>query len=200
MEIGISISIDDTLRRIYALSALRTYMNSEEREIPMLTPDNRLALAGLVRDAFSQLMLNLIPHVAACSIPDDETEDLLAFDLLLEECVPATAVPALRRAIGNVLADSAMGAALADVDNSLSRAVLRVGRKRIGRNKKQLFKHVCAGYGRGVQIKRISAFVCIGCRKRRRLHQGASSERQTAINRGCGIGFNRTGSAGHQEN
>ncbi len=118
MEIRISISIDDTLRRVYALSALRTYMNSKERDVPMLTPDNRLALAGLVRDAFSQLALSLMPNVVACSIPEDDTEDLLSLDLSLAE--GAATASTLRHAIENVLADSAMGAAMSDVDSSLS--------------------------------------------------------------------------------
>lgn len=142
MEIRISISIDDTLRRIYALSALRTYMNSQEREVPMLTPDNRLALAGLVGDAFSQLALGLMPHVVACQLPEEGKGDLLSMDLAVDgEMSPA--VPALRRAIENVLSDSVMGALFADSDSSLSRQFLESAQRGIDGIK--------AGFSVGIQ-------------------------------------------------
>lgn len=128
MEITITISVDDTLRRIYALSALRTYMNSREREVPMLTPDNRLALAGLVGDAFSQLALELMPHVVACHLPENDGDDLMSLEIEADREI-AVAAPALRRAIGNVVSDSVMGAVLADVDGSLSRQFYESARK-----------------------------------------------------------------------
>lgn len=116
METSVTLSVERMLQRIYAHSALATYMNHREREIPMLSPDNRLALARMVVDAFADIALTLIPLATECTLPDDATDpdnDLmtLTFDA---ETLRSPALPAFRASLESAVASKVIAAIFAE--------------------------------------------------------------------------------------
>lgn len=95
----ISISIDQTLRRIYAMSALRAYSLSNKVELPILTSDFRGSLAELVADAFADLTLRLARYVTEFDLPDNPAVD----DILSVTFRPG-ATPNLASALSSAIA------------------------------------------------------------------------------------------------
>lgn len=114
----ISISIDQTLRRIYAMSALRAYSLSNKVELPILTSDFRGSLAELVADAFADLTLRLARYVTEFELPDNPAVD----DILSVTFRPATPnlAPALSSAIAGYIAYGVLSAIFSESDAPFS--------------------------------------------------------------------------------
>lgn len=73
----VEIKNKDVLESIYALSALQGYVELPERERALLQEDQREGLMVLVGDAFSEIVLALMPRVSDCGLPeDDESGDM----------------------------------------------------------------------------------------------------------------------------
>ncbi|MBO5780072.1 MAG: hypothetical protein J6R27_03080 [Muribaculaceae bacterium] len=118
----IVLSIDRILDKIYAQSALRTYMNQNARKIPMLTPDNRQVLAQLVVGTFADIILQLMPFVADLDLAEVDP-DLLEVEFRSEfEIISSTT---LRKALETTIADNALAIVLTDDDTTIAREIAR---------------------------------------------------------------------------
>lgn len=118
----IVLSIDRILDKIYAQSALRTYMNQNARKIPMLTPDNRQVLAQLVVGTFADIILQLMPFVADLDLAEVDP-GLLEVEFRSEfEIISSTT---LRKALETTIADNALAIVLTDDDTTIAREIAR---------------------------------------------------------------------------
>lgn len=118
----IVLSIDRILDKIYAQSALRTYMNQNARKIPMLTPDNRQVLAQLVVGTFADIILQLMPFVADLDLAEVDP-DLLEVEFRSEfEIISSTT---LRKALETTIADNALAIVLTDDDTTIASEIAR---------------------------------------------------------------------------
>ena len=83
--LNLNISVSETLKQIYASSALHCYVNANKAVKPaMLTPDRKAALHLLVRDAFSFVIVDMLPCVASTSTSIDDKDEILSVNLDLK--------------------------------------------------------------------------------------------------------------------
>lgn len=68
----VEIKKKDVMEEIYALSALQGYVSMPERERALLQEDQAEGLAVLVADAFAEIVMELMPRVADCGMPEDK--------------------------------------------------------------------------------------------------------------------------------
>lgn len=68
----VEIKKTDVMEEIYALSALQSYVSLPERERALLQEDQAEGLAVLVADAFAEIVMELMPRVADCGMPEDK--------------------------------------------------------------------------------------------------------------------------------
>lgn len=71
MNHRIELSVDEILKRVYALSALRAYMKQDDKETALLTPDQRGALAETVSDVMIYAAGELMPRVEELDAGDN---------------------------------------------------------------------------------------------------------------------------------
>ncbi len=80
--LNLNISVSETLKQVYASSALRCYVNSNHNVKPaLLTPDRKPALHLLVRDAFSFVIVDMLPNVSSTSMTIDDKDEILSVTL-----------------------------------------------------------------------------------------------------------------------
>lgn len=80
--LNLNISVSETLKQVYASSALRCYMGAEKGVKPaLLTSDRRPALHLLVRDAFSFVIVDMLPNVASMATAIDDNDEILSVNL-----------------------------------------------------------------------------------------------------------------------
>ena len=99
---NLNISVSETLKEVYAASAMRCYVSANKSEKPvMLTPDRRGALRLLVRDAFCYVVVSMLPNVVTTSTGTDEDDEILSvsLDLPCEEGKVALICSLLQMAI-----------------------------------------------------------------------------------------------------
>lgn len=68
----VEIKKKEVMEEIYALSALQGYVNMPERERVLLQEDQAEGLAVLVADAFAEIVMELMPRVADCGMPEEK--------------------------------------------------------------------------------------------------------------------------------
>ncbi len=68
----VEIKKKDVMEEIYALSALQGYVSMPERERTLLQEDQAEGLVVLVADAFAEIVMELMPRVADCGMPEDK--------------------------------------------------------------------------------------------------------------------------------
>lgn len=68
----VEIKKKEVMEEIYALSALQGYVSMPERERALLQEDQAEGLAVLVADAFAEIVMELMPRVADCGMPEDK--------------------------------------------------------------------------------------------------------------------------------
>ncbi len=68
-----NLSVNSILKKIYAASAMRSFMSQGDKQqiLPILTPDNSLALRSLIDDAVSYTVISLAPRITAVKRSDD---------------------------------------------------------------------------------------------------------------------------------
>ncbi len=80
--LNLNISVSETLKQVYASSALRCYVNSNHNVKPaLLPPDRKPALHLLVRDAFSFVIVDMLPNVSSTSMTIDDKDEILSVTL-----------------------------------------------------------------------------------------------------------------------
>lgn len=62
------------MEEIYALSALQGYVELPERERSLLQEDQEEGLSVLVNDAFADVVVELMPHIADIGVPEEDNE------------------------------------------------------------------------------------------------------------------------------
>ncbi len=70
----IEIKKSDVLEEIYALSALKGYVNLPERERMLLQDDQSEGLSVLVADAFAETVIELMPRVERFGMPEENDD------------------------------------------------------------------------------------------------------------------------------
>lgn len=71
----ISISIESVLKKVYAHSALRSYLSGTPSAVePFLTPDNRQGLIPVLQEALSFIVVDLLPQMQVLAPPTSLTD------------------------------------------------------------------------------------------------------------------------------
>lgn len=125
METTISLSTDEILREVYALSAMRAYLDSPRRVIPLLTPDNRKALRLLAGDAFAWVVASTVADVVTCDLPaetvvNDVADDIMTVVYRLGDSADGSLPSVLRRAIEVAIAMKILATVFVDDDPALA--------------------------------------------------------------------------------
>jgi hypothetical protein len=66
----VTLSTDVILENIYAASALYTITNQSDKHLPLLHRDHRSALLRVIEEAFSNQIMQMLPHVQSFAITD----------------------------------------------------------------------------------------------------------------------------------
>lgn len=109
MEINCVLKVSEILKVVYALSALRTYMSHTERDLPLLTRDNAHALRLLAGDAFSRIIVRLLPEATGCDMPEETVsswrdDDTMSVTLVAHAYLGQNVVSAIRRVLEDAVA------------------------------------------------------------------------------------------------
>ncbi|MDE6266737.1 MAG: hypothetical protein K2M07_05240 [Muribaculaceae bacterium] len=77
----ISLSIESILKKLYALSALRSHLTATPSAVaPYLTEDNRAGLIPVLQDALSHLAVDIFPHMEV-KTPPNSIDDLVEVEV-----------------------------------------------------------------------------------------------------------------------
>lgn len=125
MEINCVLKTSEILKVIYALSALRTYVSYPEREIPLLSRDNSRGLRLLAGDAFSRIVVRLLPEALCCQMPsetlqNDAGDDTMSVTLNAPEAIGQNTVSAIRRVLEDAVVYETMHDIYAGTDPGLA--------------------------------------------------------------------------------
>ena len=95
---NITISIESTLKQVYALSALNSFLTQNaDAAKPFLSSDNKQAMLPLLNEALSFVAVDLIPHIAILT-PPNLLDDIIEIDLRCQS-LPQGAVNILESAL-----------------------------------------------------------------------------------------------------
>lgn len=121
-RLTITVSVDAVIDRTYAMAALRSVTEDPDiRLMPLLTESERNALVLLVNDAYSQLLLRLLPYVAEATAPSDAERPMELTLLTGIEADGGVAIAVSRR-IEHILAVMTLSLVLAVRSGALSSA------------------------------------------------------------------------------
>lgn len=112
-----TLSITSILKKIYAASAMRSYMSQSKPDMPpLLTPDNTAALKSLIIDSISFAVIELVPHVAGCDVDKNIENVELTLSTSLAPQLP------LLNALESAVAARTLSLVFADFDPAFSTA------------------------------------------------------------------------------
>lgn len=111
---SINLSLDAMLKKIYAASALRSFLKSQSKEMPpLLTPDHSEALKVALRDHISGTALSL-PYLAEVDFNNDDDVFAVCFET---DFPPMLHVATL---LESILASRVLAVLYADTDPDFS--------------------------------------------------------------------------------
>lgn len=112
-----TLSITSILKKIYAASAMRSYMSQSKPDMPpLLTPDNTAALKSLIIDSISFAVIELVPHFAGCDVDKNIENVELTLSTSLTPQLP------LLNALESAVAARTLSLVFADFDPAFSTA------------------------------------------------------------------------------
>lgn len=136
----LSFSIEAVSREIYAASALRYFQNCSSGACPpMLTRDRREALRLLIKDAFANIMLRLLPHIASTNLSTlAETDDILTVEVNFPAGFASERAEVVRQAVEHAIAMDAMHLCYMGHDDELSMRHAELSAQSVARVKELL--------------------------------------------------------------
>lgn len=112
-----TLSITSILKKIYAASAMRSYMSQSKPDMPpLLTPDHAAALKSLIIDSISFAVIELVPHVAGCNVDKNIENVDIPLSMSLTPRLP------LLNALESAVAARTLSIVFADFDPAFSAA------------------------------------------------------------------------------
>lgn len=121
-RLTITVSVDAVIDRMYAMAALRSVTEDPGmRLMPLLTESERPALVLLVNDAYSQLLLRLLPYVAEATAPSD-AERPMTLTLLTALVADGGVAIAVSRRIEHIMAVMTLSLVMAVRSGAVSAA------------------------------------------------------------------------------
>lgn len=118
----ISISIQRALQQIYALSAMRSYINHNVKEIPLLQPDHSEALSALVVDAFCDVAVEIAPYLTSTTVPEDGSDIM---EMIFRDDIGEGFAHPISINIENTIVEKVLYAIFADIDKQFAGENLR---------------------------------------------------------------------------
>ena len=80
--LNLNISVSETLKQVYATSALHCFMCKNNANKPvLLTPDRRPVLHLLIRDSFHFVIVDMLPRVVTTSTAIDDDDEIMSVSL-----------------------------------------------------------------------------------------------------------------------
>ena len=142
----ISLSIREIMKRIYATSALRCYVNQNRAEVPkLLTGDRENGLRIAISTALANITVDMMPKITSCRLSDDGEMAEIEFSR-------EPAIPMLPVADGLESAVSAyvMGTLHQDCDPGFAKIQMEIAEGKV----KKVSEMIEEGYARtAVRIK-----------------------------------------------
>ena len=100
--LNLNISVSETLKQVYATSALHCFMCKNKGTKPaLLTPDRRASLHLLIRDSFRFVIVGVLPRVITSSTSIDDDDEILSvsMDINADSCNVPTIINITETAI-----------------------------------------------------------------------------------------------------
>ena len=99
--LNLNISVSETLKQVYATSALHCFMCNKETKPALLTPDRRASLHLLIRDSFRFVIVGVLPRVITSSTSIDDDDEILSvsMDINADSCNVPTIINITETAI-----------------------------------------------------------------------------------------------------
>lgn len=100
--LNLNISVSETLKQVYATSALHCFMcKNKETKPALLTPDRRASLHLLIRDSFRFVIVGVLPRVITSSTSIDDDDEILSvsMDINADSCNVPTIINITETAI-----------------------------------------------------------------------------------------------------
>lgn len=106
----IEIAEREVMEKIYAVTALQGYVNLPERERALLQEDQSEGLTELVRDAFAEVVIGLMPRVEGYEESESGTVGTMWIELKEAYAGAEIVRPAIERMMVGVMANMVLGA------------------------------------------------------------------------------------------
>ena len=119
-ETMIALSVENIIKEIAALSALRSFLADGENPVAMLTADNREALMPIVVGAVATIGASFGPAVALIDSGEPQGSELMRLTVELGGEIPEGRVTLMRRALETAVVNRCLGEIWPGIDRLVS--------------------------------------------------------------------------------